>query len=329
VLEPGLQCRRAVHQISRINKPGVTKLKKTLLVVPLSLALLAGCSTTATDSGQKALHYKGGATQAESFESCVGPGERVVDGSGDKHYKYPLNQRKYVYDDTDGADRGTIEITTKDGIPMTVSGITNFVLNTDCEKVKVGDKTYKGGVLQVFHEFLGKPREAYFDDNSEGPGWGPILDDYIGRQLQILANTVVQSNGWTYDQLFNDAGIREEWQKEVEERLPAAVNRNMETDLEFFKNYVVSFDQPQPPQNIKNALLNRQRALAEAETAEAKADAAVLTAKAKEAQAKAEAATRKAEIEGYGSVDAYLKAKAIQKGINPWQPSGAGVMVQR
>jgi len=295
-------------------------LKKIVIAAAVTPLLLAGCSTTATDSGQVALHYKGGATQAEKFEGCVGPGERTVDGAGDKHYTYPSNQRKYVYDDTDGADREPIQITTSDGIPMTVTGITSFVLNTSCEPVTVAGKEYKGGTIQVFHEYMGKPRHAYFDDNTEGEGWGPILDDYLGRQLQILANTVAQENKWSYDQLYNDTAVRQQWQDEVQEAMVAAVNRSTETDQEFFKNYVVSFDQPQPPENLKNDLLTRQRALAQAETAEAKAEAAVITAKAQAAQARAEAETRKAEISGYGSVEDYLKAKAIEKGINPWQP---------
>jgi hypothetical protein len=285
-----------------------------------ALLMVTACSTTATDSGQKALHYEGGATQAEKFVECINPGERVVDGSGDKHYTYPMNQRKYVFDITEGADREPLTVTTKDGITQQVTGITNFVLNTSCEPLEVEGKKYEGGALQVFHEFLGKPRNAYFDDNTEGSGWLPILNDYIGRQLQILANSVAQENNWTYEQLYNDATVREQWQKQVQERLAVAVNRGMETNVEFFKNYVVSFDQPEPPQEIKQSLLARQTAKAKAETAGANAEAQRLAAEAQEDVAKAEAAVRQSEIKGYGSVEAYLCAKHIEAGLSCFPP---------
>ncbi len=129
--------------------PARSSLAKALVPLGLVLLLLLVAlifvrpSTTSTGPDQVALHYKGGAFSSRRFSDCVGPSNRVFDGPGDDHFAYPSSQTNFVFDGEDG-DGGPITFVTKDGIEMTVEGVTNFLLNTACEPSEIGDETRAG-----------------------------------------------------------------------------------------------------------------------------------------------------------------------------------------
>ena len=101
------------------------------LVVGLFCLIFVRPSTASTGPDQVSLHYKGGAFTSKRFSDCIAPSNRVFDGPGDGHFAYPASQSNFVFDTGEG-DGGPITFVTKDGIEMTVEGVANFVLNTDC-----------------------------------------------------------------------------------------------------------------------------------------------------------------------------------------------------
>ena len=101
------------------------------LVVGLVCLIFVRPSTASTGPDQVSLHYKGGAFTSKRFSDCIAPSNRVFDGPGDGHFAYPASQSNFVFDTGEG-DGGPITFVTKDGIEMTVEGVANFVLNTDC-----------------------------------------------------------------------------------------------------------------------------------------------------------------------------------------------------
>ena len=100
------------------------------------------------------MYYSDGPIEAKVFRGCVDPSKREFGGVQDKFYTYPANQRNWVFDTGDGKDSGPITFVSKDGIEMTVSGVANFQLNTDC------------AALQKFHELIGNRYEAYTPDEA-------------------------------------------------------------------------------------------------------------------------------------------------------------------
>src|SRR5687768_4686961 len=123
-------------------------------VVGLFVLLFVRPSTESTGPDQVALHYKGGAFTSKRFSDCIAPSNRVFDGPGDGHFAYPASQTNFVFDSGEG-DGGPITFVTKDGIEMTVEGVANFLLNTDCSPTEIGGVTFEGGPLQRFHELIG------------------------------------------------------------------------------------------------------------------------------------------------------------------------------
>ena len=95
----------------------------------------------------------------------------------------------------------------------------------------------------------------------------------------------------------------------------------------YFEGFTVLVKKPSPIDKELVASINEsQKLLAVSEQAIARARADVARADAEVKVAKAQAAKRRAEIEGYGSTEAYLKAQAVEKGLNPWQPTTSGII---
>ncbi|MEY4933431.1 MAG: hypothetical protein RLZZ403_1751, partial [Pseudomonadota bacterium] len=157
-------------------------MKLTIPAVALAALALAGCSNVSTESDLTALQYAGGSLQSKSFKDCVPPSTREWGGIGDAFYEYPSSQRNFVFDSAaQTKDSGSFTFVTKDGIQMTVTGVANFRLNTECE------------TLRAFHESIGNRYKAYFSDGNNTPeGWGRVLTDYIGRPLDTAIDRAGQ-----------------------------------------------------------------------------------------------------------------------------------------
>jgi hypothetical protein len=284
--------------------------------------LLFGLSSVSTGPDQVALHYYGGAFTSTRFANCVSPSNRDFDGPGDKHYSYPSSQTNFVFaPDGDGA---AITFVTKDGIEMKVEGVANFLLDTDCESTEIDGKRYPGGVLQRFHELIGNRYLAYMtDDGQRSDGWRQMLSVYIARPLDTAIDRASQA--YTYTELYADPAKKAAWERDVLEQLPDLVNRQTDGSVEFFKSFSITLQKPEPPAEIKAALVAQQEAVAKAKAAEAEAAAREAAARAQIAVERAEAEKLAVRIKVLGLLG-FLRVYAIEHGLNPFQPGGSVIV---
>jgi hypothetical protein len=295
-----------------------------LLAVFLAALIFARPSTTSTGPDQVALHYKGGAFTSERFSDCIRPSNRVFDGPGDGHFAYPASQTNFVFDNGGQSDGAAVTFVTKDGIEMTVEGVANFLLNTDCAPTEIGGERFEGGALQRFHELIGKRYQAYMtDDGFRSAGWREMLSVYIARPLDTAIDRAGQS--YTYTELYTDPSKKAQWEHSVLDQLPGLVDRQTDGETQFFLNFAVTLQKPEPPQSIKDELIKQQAAVAAAKAAQAEAEAREAAALAQVEVEKAEAQKIQARIAVLG-VEGYLQQYAIDQGLNPFQPSTNGLI---
>ena len=267
-------------------------------------------TSASTGPDEVALHYSGGMFSPTRYKDCIGTSTRVWDGPGDKHYSYPASQTNFVFGA--GGDGEAITFVTKDGIEMTVTGVANFLLNTDCE------------ALRQFHDLIGNRYKAYMVDGERPEGWTlKVLPIYIGKPLDTAIDRAGQA--FTYTELYTDPNKKAEWEQDVLDALPDLVNRQTDGDVSFFENFALTLQKPEPPKEIKDALVDQQAAVARAKAKEAEAGAAELAAIAEVKVQKAEADKIAAIIKVLGK-DGYLKKYAIEKGQNPFQPQTNGII---
>jgi len=270
---------------------------------------LAACASVSTPPDMVALQYQGGATQSKTLKQCVPVATNHREISwGDEFYQYPASQRYYeARGDGNGADGAAITFVTKDGIEMRVDALANFNLNVDC------------ATLQKFHERIGSREKAYFDDPTVIPeGWSHVLDVYVGGPL----NTAVDRAGqdYTYSALYNDNATKAKWEAQVLEMLPGLVDRQTDGDEQFFQNWSITLQKPEPPKEIKDALVAQQAAVQKAKAAQAEAEAQKAATEAQVIVEEAEARKATPWVAILGE-DGYLKKLMIDKGLNPEQPT--------
>ena len=148
------------------------------LVVGLFCLIFVRPSTASTGPDQVSLHYKGGAFTSKRFSDCIAPVQPGLRRSRRRPLRLPAPRRRNFVFDTGEGDGGPITFVTKDGIEMTVEGVANFLLNTDCSRLEIGGTTYPGGPLQRFHELIGNRYAAYMtEDGFRSDGWRQMLRD--------------------------------------------------------------------------------------------------------------------------------------------------------
>lgn len=288
------------------------------LMALVAMVALSACSSVSTDSDLAALHYKGGSFSATKFADCVEPSTKDYNGPGDKYYLYPNSQRDFDATGGEGSDSGPITVASADNAELKIPVTLNFDLKNDCKS------------LQKFHENLGNRFHAYWDNGQASDdipaGWRVVLNKVMAKPLDATLDRIAQKYPWR--SVWNDPKVKVEMESELTANIETLVNRK--AGGEYFENFSVLIQKPEPVnEGLKAAIADEQINVAKARASEAQAKADVLTAEAQVAVAKAQAEKRRAEIAGFGSVDAYLKAQAIAAGINPYQPSGSGVLVNK
>jgi regulator of protease activity HflC (stomatin/prohibitin superfamily) len=299
----------APHSSSPVRTIAIVIGAVVLAFVALMVITVARPTTVSTGPDQVALHYKDGPFSSRRFADCISPSTRVWDGPGDKHFAYPSSQTNFVFGE--GGDGVPITFVTKDGIEMTVDGVANLLLNTDCE------------ALQAFHDLIGNRYNAYMDGGERSEGWRNMLSVYIARPLQTAIDRAGQK--YTYTELYVDPASKAKWESDVVAALPELVNRQTDGDVAFFENFAITLQKPEPPQAVKDALIEQQEAVARAKAAEAEAAAKQKAAEAQIAVERAEAAKIAQRIKVLG-VEGYLKQYAINAGLNPYQPTTSGLI---
>lgn len=281
-----------------------------LLFLVATPALAVTSVSTAPD--QVALTYNSGPLQSKRFDACVGASTRAFDGPFDKHFSYPSSQRNFNFSGGSGADSDPFTIVSRDGIEMTVGGVANFLLNTDCK------------TLQKFHELIGNRYRAFMDGEDVSEGWLNMLNVYIGKPLDTAMDRAAQKYAWR--DLYNNPATKAAWELEVLEQLPILVDRQTDGEEDFFQNFALTISKPEPPQALKDAVTAEQTQVAQARAAQAKANADKLAAQAQILVQRAEASKIAEKIKVLG-IEGYLRSLAIDRGLNPWQPSyGAAVV---
>jgi hypothetical protein len=309
-------------------------LKRIVLVVAAIIAALAmtGCSI-GTPSDGTYVHKGGGIVEAADPKGCVPAASRELEKPGDSYYLYPTNQRTYAFDATynaaeaaqdnyTGPDGPAISVISKDGQPLAISGTVTFNLNTNCD------------ILQRFHDQVGNREHAYFDDTDHTPaGFRTVLNKYMRPSLDATLDRIAKQYEWR--QLYSDVTIKDAMNSEVNAKIASLVNERFQGKDEFFVNFSALILQPQADNDLVGTVKATELSKAQAQATEtkAKADASAAEAaaksqvKQKEAEltvAQLEAKIKRAEIDAYGGVKNWLDSKAVEKGLNPWQPTYGG-----
>lgn len=299
-------------------------MKKITLVLAAIFAMLAftGCSVAA-NSDEIIAHKGGGLIEAAEDKGCILPATRELQKPGDSYYTYPSNQRVYDFTGSKDSDGAAFTVVSKDGQTLTTPGTLSFSLNTDCKTV------------QAFHDRVGNRYVAY-----ESEGWNEMLNIHFRPALDATLDRVAKQYTWT--QLYSDPSIKDELNKAVNESVRNLINQQFDGEFEFFVGYSALIQQPQAAKELVDAakanevskaqaLATETKAKADAAAAESAANAQVTQKQAELKVAQIQAAIKRAEIAAYGSVQQWLDAQAIAKGLNPYQPnfSGSGVIVDQ
>ena len=298
-------------------------MKRKFIVAIAALAAaasLTGCSTSAA-SDEIYVHKGNGIFENKGDKGCVTPSDREISGAMDDYYAYPANQRVYDFTVSKDHDGDPFQVVSKDGQPMTVPGTLSFALNVDCK------------VLQKFHDKIGNRYQAYMEDGQTGAGWAKMLNVYFRPSLDATLDRVAKQYEWR--QLYSDPSIKDEINTQVNKQVETLINQQLEGNEKFFVNFSALIQQPQADAQLVQAVKDAETSEAQAAATEAKAKADASAAQAaanaqvaqKEAElkvAKIEAQIKQAEIASYGGPQKYNDYLAIQKGLNPYQPTYGG-----
>lgn len=296
-------------------------MKKLWIIIAGGAFALTGCATVSTQADETFVHKGGGITEGHEAKGCVPPATREVfwgTGMGDDMYAYPSNDRVFDFRGVDGSDRGPFEVVSKDGQTLTIPGTMSFSLNTDC------------AVLQRFHDLIGNRYKAYMEDDQTGAGWSKVLNLYLAPALDASLDRLAKQ--YTWNELRSDPSIKDKINTEVADTVERLINQQLEGEEKFFGNFRPLITQPIAPETLVAAVRQQEESKAQAAATEAKAKAdasaaeAAANAQVTQKVAELKVAQKEAEIQAaiirsYGGPEAYAKWQAVQKGINPWQPS--------
>lgn len=224
-------------------------MNKRVFALPAAVLVLTGCSSISTQPDEVGVHYANGVATSIAFKNCVGRGTQNWDSPGDDHYKYPAGQRTFKFNNDKDRESNPFVVTSKDNIRMTVDGILRFNLNTDCK------------VLRSFHENIGRKYTAYDDDNdTTSVGWKNMLNDYLGTAQQRALQLSASQFNW--QDLYLNQTVRNEFESAVAAALPKYVTGLAGTSgdpkEEYFQNFSLTLQQPQPPQALLDQIQAQQ-----------------------------------------------------------------------
>jgi len=301
----------------RRNRMGVA------IITAVAAALtVSGCTTANVSAGQTAIivdDYIMIPTDPAIIE-CVQEETSTTYGSV-KVYRYPARQISWDATEDPGAERPPYVVVSNAKAPaeLLVPVTVTFDLTTDCEKLK------------SFHREFGTKYQGWLnDDGLPSEGWKQLLNYVVGQPLEQTLIRVSQK--YTWQQIWNDEAIRAEFQSALQAELPNA-SKLRTNGQDYFSNFQVTVLKPEPrDEGLKQAIIAEQKAIADARATEAKgvadanakraaAEAETQAARAQTELARQQALQKAAEIAGYPSAEDYLRAKAIEAGQNPFQPT--------
>lgn len=283
---------------------------------------LSACTTARVTAGQTAIvvdDYVFIPTDPAIIE-CLQEETSEIYGSVDV-YRYPARQISWDATGGTGAERDPYVVVSNAKAPaeLLVPVSVTFDLTTDCDKLK------------SFHREFGTKYQGWLnEDGQPSPGWVELLNYVVGQPLEQTLIRVSQK--YTWQQVWNDEAIRVEYQSALQQELPNA-SKARTNGQDYFSNFQVTVLKPEPrDEGLKQAIIAEQTAIADARATEAKgvaeanakkaaAEAEIAAAQAQTELARQRALQQAAEIAGFPSVEDYLRAKAIEAGQNPYQPT--------
>ncbi len=293
------------------------------------LAVGTACSVR-PEPDMVVVHFKGGSTQAKTFEGCIEPGTKETKGWSEGYFAYPTRQVSYDASTDDGAERGRFSVVSKDGVDLLIPVSVTFTLDTACED--------KDSALPQFHQRLGAKYNAYWeegDKSSDVPeGWIDMLNFVIGKPLDAALDRIALDYNWR--DLRSDPIVKTNVERAINEVLNGDEEKNVESlitrqaDGDFFQDFSALMQKPDPTNpDLLQAIADQQTRVTEAEAEKAKAEADTATARSRQDLARAEAFEQRATILGFKlpgmtsqeAVDAYRKFLMVEKGLNPDQPT--------
>jgi regulator of protease activity HflC (stomatin/prohibitin superfamily) len=299
---------------------------KTIVIAIAAMAAsvtgLSGCAYKAMGPGVQSVVQNGSMFPGadKTLIDCIQPSV-TKNEMFRQVFKYPA--RQISLDATGGKDsqRGPYVVVSSAKAPaeMDVPVVVTFDLTRDCDKLK------------KFHAEFGTKYSGWLnDDGSESQGWKDLVNYVVGQPLQDTLNGVAQN--YTWKEIWNDEAARTEFRTALAQTLPKE-SQARTNGVAYFTNFQILVLKPTPVNPELKAAIEAQQAavqraqatqaegVAQAAAAQAKADADLTAAKSQTALAEQKAIQQQAEINGYGGVDAYLRALCIQQHCNPFQPT--------
>lgn len=284
-------------------------MKKVWLLIAASL-LLSGCGYNIPPD-MVALRVGAGPFEPKKIKECIPANDRkLFFETNDSYYPFPTSEREWDATGGEGSDSEPFTSVTKDNVIMKVPVTVRFTLKTGCEDLK---KFYKNYVRRYGAEF-----ETNGEYNEQ---WTILLRKLVRDPADQTLDRIVQK--YNYRKVWNDPGTKVAIEKEFNKRLSARNSLLVQTaKSSYFDGISVLVGTPiMDNPELASAIAREQQSVADAKSKEAEAVAREAQARAEIAVKEAEAEKRAAVIAGYPSVEDYLKALAINKGLNPYQPN--------
>ena len=241
---------------------------------------LTGCSVADPDTSQVVLHYSGGPFSNQAFVACVPPGVRSVNSMNEQYFYYPHGQRVFTFRSNPdgsiypGAAETAITVGTKNNVQMSVQGSITFTLNESCNPyTDTQGARWPGGILQKFHDTIGKQNRAYAENGGDEPpaGWDTVLDNFLGQPAQKAMTEASSQFNW--QDLYSNNIARTQWVAQVAKDIPALIDQ--QAGDRFFIITNVQLSQPIPPQDLIDSLTGLQAATVRQQTGQVDQSAAV------------------------------------------------------
>jgi hypothetical protein len=260
-------------------------IRRALLVgaaVVACAALAGACAVANPDPSQTALEYSGGPFSSQNWQACIAPGVRDTTWPNDSIDYYTVGQQSWDFTTKPGAEAPPIATTTKDPTELLVSGSVTFTLDTDCRpydeyRLDPGGKQvlvhhWAGGLLQRFHDTIGRHSGAFATDGGEPQpeGWNQVVGLYVGGPLQLAMNNASSKFSWS--DLYNNPIAKDMWQKDVESQLQTLVDAK--AGARHFIIHTVQLNKPELPAALLAELVNNQAAGIRRSTADIDRDTA-------------------------------------------------------
>lgn len=288
-------------------------MKKTLRIAVMGLLIVLMSSLTAcgynVPSDMVAVHVGEGPFEAKKVKGCIDSSKRAF-MTNDTYALFPTSEREWDATGQKGSDSARFSSVTKDNVEMAVPVTIRFTLITDCKTLK-----------DFYQRYARRYGVEFSSDGSYNDAWLTLLRKLVADPSDTTLDRIIQDYNW------RDVWNNPETKTEIERRLNEALaGKSSLMDVvakgHFFESISVLVGKAEPKnKELAAAVATEQTKVAQAQSDEAQAKADRAKALAQVAVAQAEAEKKRAEIAGYKSVDDYLKAKCIEAGCNPFQPS--------